>query len=148
MRLTGVPIAPEKLPQFLPCPRRPRAGGKLPSGFDNRYLREHRAPVLGVSAADWSAGRMNYDLRPIAGPPADRTHPAQLALPYHHRRASARRSTTREGVWSRSGRRLWCDPGSRVVRSFAVLRGSFSWGIGEESGSVGCEVAIKSRENV
>ena len=35
----------------------------LPRGFDNRQLREHLAPLLGVSAADWSAGRMTYDLR-------------------------------------------------------------------------------------
>ena len=34
----------------------------LPRGFDNRQLREHLAPLLGVSAADWSAGRMTYDL--------------------------------------------------------------------------------------
>ena len=35
----------------------------LPTGFDNRQLREHLAPLLGVSAADWSAGPMTYDLR-------------------------------------------------------------------------------------
>ena len=35
----------------------------LPRGFDNRQLREHLAPLLGVSAAHWSAGRMTYDLR-------------------------------------------------------------------------------------
>ena len=35
----------------------------LPRGFDNRQLREHLAPLLGVSAGDWSAGRVTYDLR-------------------------------------------------------------------------------------
>ena len=30
----------------------------LPRGFDNRQLRAHLAPLLGVSAADWSVGRM------------------------------------------------------------------------------------------
>ena len=35
----------------------------LPKGFDNRQLREHVAPLLGVSVADWSCSRMTYDLR-------------------------------------------------------------------------------------
>ena len=35
----------------------------LPRGFDNRQLRAQMAPLLGVSVADWSAGRMTYDLR-------------------------------------------------------------------------------------
>ena len=35
----------------------------LPRGFDNRQLRTQMAPLLGVSAEAWSAGRMTYDLR-------------------------------------------------------------------------------------
>ena len=35
----------------------------LPRGFDNRQLREHLAPLLGVCAQDWTAGQMTYDLR-------------------------------------------------------------------------------------
>ena len=35
----------------------------LPRGFDNRQLREYAAPLLGVCVADWSCGRMTYDLR-------------------------------------------------------------------------------------
>ena len=35
----------------------------LPKGFDNRQLREYVAPLLGVCVADWSSGRMTYDLR-------------------------------------------------------------------------------------
>ena len=35
----------------------------LPRGFDNRQLRAHLAPLLGVCARDWTAGQMTYDLR-------------------------------------------------------------------------------------
>ena len=35
----------------------------LPRGFDNRQLRAHMAPLFGVSAEHWSAGRMTCDLR-------------------------------------------------------------------------------------
>ncbi len=35
----------------------------LPQGFQQRQLREHVAPLLGKSVADWSPGRMTYDLR-------------------------------------------------------------------------------------
>ena len=35
----------------------------LPRGFDNRQLRAHLAPLLGVTAESWSTGRMSYDLR-------------------------------------------------------------------------------------
>ena len=35
----------------------------LPRGFDNRQLRAQMAPLLGVSVAHWTPGRMTYDLR-------------------------------------------------------------------------------------
>ena len=35
----------------------------VPRGFDNRQLRAHVAPLLGVAAESWSPGRMTYDLR-------------------------------------------------------------------------------------
>jgi hypothetical protein len=35
----------------------------LPRGFSNQDLREHMAPLLGISAEEFSPGRMTYDLR-------------------------------------------------------------------------------------
>ena len=35
----------------------------VPRGFDNRQLRAHVAPLLGVAAESWSPGRMTCDLR-------------------------------------------------------------------------------------
>ncbi len=39
----------------------------LPGGFDNRRLREHLAPLLGMAAEDLSPHRMSYDLRRLRG---------------------------------------------------------------------------------
>lgn len=40
----------------------------LPRGFTNRDLRQRVAPLLGVAPAQWSSGRITYDLRRLRLP--------------------------------------------------------------------------------
>jgi hypothetical protein len=51
----------------------------LPQGFSNRDLRERVAPLLGFSPAQWSPGRMTYDLRRL------RVHGLIERIPRTHR---------------------------------------------------------------
>jgi hypothetical protein len=51
----------------------------LPQGFANRDLRERVAPLLGVNPAQWSPGRMTYDLRRL------RIHGLIQRIPRTHR---------------------------------------------------------------
>jgi len=51
----------------------------LPDGFSNRTLRDHLAPLLGVSAETMTAGRMTYDLRRL------RLHELVERIPHTHR---------------------------------------------------------------
>jgi hypothetical protein len=51
----------------------------LPRGFSNRDLREHLAPLLGLQPAEFSPGRMTYDLRRL------RLHGFIERIPKSHR---------------------------------------------------------------
>ena len=51
-----------------------------PTGFSNRMLREHLAPLLGPTPAPMTAGAMTYDLRRLRLHGADHAHPAYAAL--------------------------------------------------------------------
>ncbi len=51
----------------------------LPQGFSSRELREHLAPLLGVSPDQLSPGRMTYDLRRL------RLHGLIRRIPHSHR---------------------------------------------------------------
>jgi hypothetical protein len=95
----------------------------LPTGFSNRDLREHLAPLLGLAPSQLPPGRMTYDLRRL------RLHGLIERLPHTHRYRLTRDGLRSALFFTRSYARLFRSGLAQIipadVPTTSTLRAAF-----------------------